>query len=408
MARVRLLLACVVAGASGTAWAEVVPWLYDVEVAVPSQSDADRRRAAGTALAEVLTRVTGLRELPFGTNVDAAIRESERYYVRYAFATRDIQPEDGGDAVAETRLAIHFERGTLLDLLRRTGLPVWSADRPTVLVWVVLEGALSGGARGASPSQEGALSGGARGASPSQEGALSGGARGASPSPERARDAVSSTSVGTAEEVALTMDREARRRGIMLTFPLMDLEDRGLRVTDLWGRFWTAIMRVSRRYTRDLMLLGRVAANPGGGWSSHWELKSLVDEQELAATFDHEGSSAAAVAGEAVHRVADALARRFAVRGGDLDTIALTVRRAQTVQGYAAVLAYLQSREYIARVDVSAVEPDALHLKLHSRSARDQLVELLLMGGYLSESRSSSPTPPLAASGLELEWMGAR
>ena len=29
--------------------------------------------------------------------------------------------------------------------------------------------------------------------------------------------------------------RKARRRGIVLTFPLMDLEDRGLRTTDLWG-----------------------------------------------------------------------------------------------------------------------------------------------------------------------------
>ena len=365
VARVRMLLACVVAGAAGTASAEVVPWLYDVEVAVPSQSDADRRRAASAALTEVLTRVTGLREIPFVTQVDEAIRESERYYVRYAFVTRDIEPEQDTDVIAQTHLEIHFERGTLLALLRRTGLPVWSADRPTVLVWVVLE-------RGTS------------------------------------REAVSSTSVGTAQEVALAMHRAARRRGIVLTPPLMDLEDRGLRITDLWGRFWTAIMGASRRYSRDLVLLGRVAANPVGGWSSHWELRSPAGGQELAATFSHQGSSAAAVAGEAVHRAADALARRFAVRGGDLDTIALTVRGAQTVRGYAAVLAYLQSREYINRVDVSAVEPDALHLKLHSRSARDQLVELLLLGGYLSESRSSSPAPPLAAPGLELDWMGAR
>jgi len=96
------------------------------------------------------------------------------------------------------------------------------------------------------------------------------------------------------------------------------------------------------------------------------------------------------------------------VRGGDLDTIALTVRGAQTVRSYAAVLAYLQSREYINRVDVSAVEPGVLYLKLHSRSAPDQLVELLLMGGYLSESRSASRTPPLSVPGLELVWMGAR
>lgn len=362
MARVRLLLAGVVAGAAGTAWADVVPWLYDVEVAVASQSDADRRRAAGSALAQVLTRVTGLREIPFGNEVQRAIRDSERYYVRYGFATRDIQPEEGGDVVTETLLEVHFERGTLLDLVRRTGLPLWSADRPTVLVWVVLE----------------------------QDGA---------------RHVVPSTSVGIAEQVISTMHREARRRGILLTVPLVDLEDRGLRVTDLWGRFWTAIMRTSRRYTRDLVLLGRVAASPGG-WSSHWELKS--PSGELAVTFVHRGSSAAAAAGEAVHRVADALAGRFAVRGGDLDTIALTVRGAQTVRGYAAVLAHLQSREYIDRVDVSVVEPGALHLKLHSRSARDQLVELLLMGGYLSESQSAAPTSSLAAPGLELVWMGAR
>lgn len=360
-----MLLACVVAGVAGTASAEVVPWLYDVEVAVPSQSDADRRRAANVALAEVLTRVTGLREIPFVAQVDGAIRESERYYVRYGFATRDIETEGGADVVSRTQLETYFERDILLDLLRRTGLPVWSADRPTVLVWVVLER-------------------------------------------ETTRDVVSSTSVGAAEEVALAMHREARRRGIVLTVPLMDLEDRGLRATDLWGRFWTAIMRASRRYSRDLMLLGRVAADPGGGFSSHWELRSPAGEQELAATFDHRGSSAAGVAGEAVHRAADALARRLAVPGGDLDTIALTVRGAQTVRGYAAVLAYLQSREYINRVDVSVVEPDALHLRLRSRSARDQLVELLLMGGYLSESGSSSSTPPLAAPGLELVWMGTR
>lgn len=380
VARVRLLLACIVAGAAGTAWAEVVPWLYDVDVAVGTQSDADRRRAAGAAFTEVLSRVTGLREIPFSPEVDGAIRESEGYYVRYGFATRDIPPDDDGDAVTETRLKVHFEPNTLLELLRDTGLPVWSADRPTVLAWVVLE----------------------------RDRHLSRGAPGAGPSRTRAPEVVSAAPVGMAEQVALAMHREARRRGVMLTFPLMDLEDRGLRVTDLWGRFWTAILQASERYSRDLTLLGRIASDPGGGWTSRWEVMSPNGEEELAETFDHRGMSADAAAGEAVHRLADALARRFAVRGGDLDSIAVTVRGAQTVRAYAAVMAYLESREYITRVEVAAVEPDALYLRLHSRSARDQLVELLLMGGYLSPSRTASPTPPLAAPRLELTWMGAR
>ena len=365
MVRIRLVLACAVAGATGMAWAEVVPWLYDADVAVASQSDTERRTAAGAALVEVLTRVTGLREIPFSGTVDAAIRGSERYYVRYGFARRAIEPEEAGGATTETRLEIHFESNALLDLLRRAGLPVWSADRPSVLVWVVLDS-------------------------------------------DDARRIVAGRSVGLAQEVTVSMRREARRRGVVLTFPLVDLEDRELRATDLWGRFWTAIIRASQRYSADLVLLGRVSMAPAGRWTSRWELKSTNGEQEPVATFAHHGASVAVVAGEAVHRLADALARRYAVRGGDRDTIALTVRGAQTVRGYAAVLAYLQSREYIDRVDVSAVEPDALYFKLQSTSPRDQLMELLLMGGYLSDSRTASPTQPLAVPSLELTWMGVR
>ena len=369
MAPVQSLLACVVASAAGTAWAEVVPWLYDVDVVVASQGDAERRRAAGVAFTEVLGRVTGLRELPFTAGVDAAIREPDRYYSRYGyarhgFATRELGGDEAGDAVSETRLEIHFEPNPVLELTRRTGLPVWSADRPSVLAWVVLER-------------------------------------------DAIREVISSAPAGIAEEVAATMRREAIRRGVLLTFPLMDLQDRGLRVTDLWGRFWSAIVPASARYSRDIVLLGRMAADPGGGWSSRWEAMAPSGDKELAASFEHGGGTAAVAAGQAVHRLADALARRFAVRGG-LDTIAVTVRGAQTVRGYAAVLSYLQSREYVAHVDVGAVDRDALHLRLHSRSTRDQLVELLVMGGYLSVTRNASPRSLLAASRLELTWMGAR
>ena len=351
-------------GAAGTAGAEVVPWLYDADVPVASQSDADRRRAAGAALAEVLGRVTGLREIPFARPVEEAIRDSERYYVRYGYARRDLQPDGTGDAASETRLEIRFEPNSFLELLRRAGLPVWSADRPHVLVWVVLEN-------------------------------------------DAARRVVAAAPVGMSREVVAAMQRAARRRGLALTFPLMDLEDRGLRATDLWGRFWTAIMRASQRYAADLALLGRVAADSDGGWTSRWQLGPTTGDRELAATFAHRARSPAGAAGEAVHRLADALAGRFAVRGGDLDTIALTVRGAQSVRDYAAVLAYLQSREYLSRVDVTAVEPDALHFRLHSRSDRDQLLELLLLGDYLSLPRTASTPQPLAMPTLDLTWMGA-
>ena len=359
-------MACVVAVGSVTVGAEVVPWIYDGDVAVASQSDADRRRGGGAALLEVLTRLTGMREMPLGAAVDDAIAEPERYYVRYGFSTRDVERGGGGEEIdPETRLEIRFEPTAVLGLLRRAGLPVWSADRPTVLAWVVLDR-------------------------------------------DAGRKVVSASATGALGEVASAIEAEARRRAIDITLPLVDLDDRGLLVTDLWGRFWTPIGNASRRYATDLLLLGRVVEDLKGRCVSDWELRSRDGGEEFAARFDHGGASSARAVGEAVHRLAEVLAQRLAVRGGDLGTIVVTVRGAQTVQGYASVLAYLQSREYITRVDVSVVEPDAIHLRLHSRSPRAQLVELLLLGGYLSEYQAAYSQQPLTAPRLELTWMGDR
>ena len=44
--------------------AEVVPWLYEVAVPVENQSEAERRRASSEGLLELLTRLTGLNDVP--------------------------------------------------------------------------------------------------------------------------------------------------------------------------------------------------------------------------------------------------------------------------------------------------------------------------------------------------------
>ena len=365
----RSLMVCIVVGSAGAGWSEVVPWLYDGDVVVASQSDTERRRAASAALAEVLTRLTGMREIPFGPVVDDAIEQSERYYVRYGFANRDIEQPPGEDPVTETRLQVRFESSPLLALARRAGLPVWSADRPSVLAWVVHER-------------------------------------------EAAREVVSDTAAGVVREVATAMWDGNRRRGIRVFLPLRDLDDRGLRVADLRGRFWDVIATASRRYAADLLLLGRIVEHHDGRCTTDWELRFQAGLREFAPKFELDASSAQSAVEEAVHWVADAMAARFAVRAGDLDTIAVTVRGAHTVLGYASVLRYLQSREYIDRVEVSALDADALQLRLHSSSGRDQLLELLLLGGSLSiapgRSGSDGGSGAVQGLGLDLTWTGAR
>jgi len=351
--------------ASPSASAEVLPWLYEADVEVASQSDAERRRAAGVALAEVLSRLTGMREIPLSPRIDAALDRPERFYVRYGFTNRRLEQEDPeAQPRVETRFEVLFEPDAMLVLLRRAGLPIWSADRPTVLAWIVVVD----GSR---------------------------------------RTIVGATAEGAFGEIASAMWAEARRRGLKVSLPLMDLEDRRVSSTDLQGRFWWNLARASNRYAPDLVLAGRIVADADRGWASDWELRPPSASAAPFAEFEHAATSAAGAAGEAVHRLADALAHRFAVRGGDLDAIRLTVRGAQTVRGYAAVLDYLQSREYVDRVEVNGVEPGALILRLHSRSSRDQLLELLLMGGSLLVS-DPLPGPRLAMPTMELTWTGPR
>ena len=71
------------------AGAEVVDWLYQVEVPVASQSAADRQHAARRALQEMLTRVTGLRDVPMTETVLEALRRPDRFYTGYRFETSD-------------------------------------------------------------------------------------------------------------------------------------------------------------------------------------------------------------------------------------------------------------------------------------------------------------------------------
>ena len=314
--------------------ATVVPWLYEVEVPVTSQ--AERQRAARIGLRELLVRITGLPELQPNAEIRAALREPENYYGRFEFSMRP-QPKGvqasgaaDDDPPEQMFVALHYEPATVLALLRRAALPVWGADRPTVLAWIAVE-----------------------------------------------EDGVRRI-VSTGDELVDALRRRARQRGLEVSLPVMDLADHAITPATVWGRLWEAIESASSRYNADLIVLGRVARRADGSWVSDWETRSVV------VTGDHGRSAAAKEAVAAgVDAVADELANRFAV-GGRLDAIAVTIRGASTIAAYASVLDYLRSREYIEHMEVKAVARDVLTLHLHTRSSAAQLEELLSMGSPLA------------------------
>lgn len=347
--------------------AEPLAWLYNVQVPVASQTDAERQRATRHAFVEVLGRVTGSAQVPMTSAIAAALAAPARYTRRYQFTSTTPEtglPQPNGNALL---FDVGFDPGAVLALLRDAQLPIWGANRPTVLVWL----AVRGGGRNA---------------------------------------IVAAGEANTVEGWAAALRKRARQRGVALALPLMDLRDLETSTAAVWGFFWEHLEAASRRYGADLILVGRATLGHDGWWTD-WELSQLArfdsptfaagDEPPTAGSglnmrYHHQAGTLQEAARAAVDEVADALAVRFAVRGDSARGFQVTVYGAQTVNGYATLLDHLGAQEYIERVDVLAATPRTLDMRLHTRSDAAQLAELLAQDDRLAVTS--------AIDRMELTW----
>lgn len=332
-----------------------VPWLYDVDVAVDGRTADARMAVSGAALAVVLSRVSGLAHVPRNAAVRTALAGSESYYDRFVFLN-------------DRELRIHFVPVAVLNLMDEAKLPVWSANRPPVMAWLVVE---SGGVR---------------------------------------------RIVDGGHALGATLVERARQRGLILKLPLMDLEDRlRVRPSVIWGRLFSPLSEASARYQADVILVGRLReqacipeplddlgvdgasalCGPMGGSIYAGSVEAWMDGEEFTTDFTATDSQDA---GRMIADfIADELASRFAVLARAPNRIALTIGGITTPIGYGRLLGYLDALEFVTAVDVAAVRDDRLEITLHTRAGFDQLVELFQKDGRIL------PDP---ADGAVLTWQG--
>ena len=117
------------------------------------------------------------------------------------------------------------------------------------------------------------------------------------------------------------MRGRAWERGLPLSFPLLDLEDRvRVQPADLWAMDGAAIVEASTRYSPAAILVGQVETTGAGAWVASWRLREASGESQWVTR----GLTAGAAAAGAMDAVADRLAVRYAVsasRAGDADVL---------------------------------------------------------------------------------------
>ena len=338
------------------AWAEVVPGLYRVEVPVAQQSAQALQRAAAEGLEQVLVRISGQRDLSGNAEIRQALSQADRYLEQYQYLRREPEPEGGPPTEPELLAEVAFEQQEVEQLLRRAGLPIWSPNRPTVLVWLVMDDA-------------------------------------------RGRALVNSE---THPQLVKALRAEARRRGLALKFPLLDLEDTAaLSVEELWAMRDEAVARASERYDPGAVLMGRVSRVSSGQLLGGWRFLFAGDSYSI----DAQAQDAAAFVAPAVDRAADALAAEYAIWPVKIAEEGLLLRLTGVTDfhDYAQAMDYLQRTPAIQEVDVLRVEGDELLLRLVAEGQLEQLRRVLELGNKLQPEETAT-----GEAALSYRWAGQR
>jgi len=115
--------------------------LYSATVEVPDQNRKHRQQGFSLALAQVLIKTTGAKDIAAQPGVSDALSQASNYMVKYAYLPRPaiVEPieSDGVPIEQNTPLSVQFAKAAIDDLMRKLDLPIWPANRPELLIWVV-------------------------------------------------------------------------------------------------------------------------------------------------------------------------------------------------------------------------------------------------------------------------------
>ncbi|RUO38525.1 hypothetical protein CWE13_02465 [Aliidiomarina shirensis] len=202
--------------------------LLQAETTVESQTRAERQRELPNLFRQVLVRASGTTQILENSIIRNEIGSFNDYLLQFGY-------QNDGDMLV---LQASFDERRVRDLLQRAGFPVWTGDRPQLLLWVA-ENSDDRGVR----------------------------------------------LVGRAEERPFLdgLYSEARRRGIRMLMPLMDLEDQmAVGARDVWGRFQREVMRASQRYPVAGVVSARMYTSDLSGLESFDDLAE--NDPELVST----------------------------------------------------------------------------------------------------------------------------
>jgi len=296
--------------------------LYDVVVPVASQSSSELAKANKAGLRTVFIRVSGNRGVVEQPAISKAIEQAKNYTRQFYYEAR-INPVDGSEQAV---VVIEFEPQLVEQQLRLAGLPLWSANRPSVLVWMAIDD----------------------------------------------KDGRRFVNAERDPEVVQAITDSARRRGLPVRFPTLDLQDMvALSVDDVWQLKAYSVEAAAERYHADTLLIGRVSKLSSGEWLGRWFYRAEQQQFEI----DGDASSISEYVAVALDQVAESLAQQYAIAPVDIADGGVLLRLTGIVSfvDYARAMTYLESVVAIRHANVVSIQGDEILVRLVADGLLTQL-----------------------------------
>lgn len=333
---------------AASARAVVITDLYSATVPVADYGQSGLQTATREALAEVIVKVSGTRQSLSSEVVRRALPRGRDYLLQYQYL-----PGDDG-----LFLEIAFDPSLVTGLMVEAREPVWTAQRPPLLVWLAVD-AVDGRNYVTSEAPEGLLD---------------------------------------------ALQTGFKRRAVPARFPLLDLPDAmALTPDEIWNMQAAPAVQASQRYAASDVLLGRLTQASDGRWLGEWTYL-WPDGRAEQSGFGVELEEFATLG---VALVAEKMAARYAVVPTALEQsgIRLGVDGVTTFAQYRSLYRYLESVELVDAVHAQQVRGDQLVFVLQANASADQLKPVLALNrSLLMVQEPVLGSRPLAVD-LHYQWV---
>lgn len=306
--------------------------LYEAKVDAAGRTPAHQRAAMAAAMREVAIKVSGRSDLK-NDQLGGLLKSAETLVQSYAY--------EGGGRGEPLKMRVAFDGAGVVAGLQAAGVPVWSSNRPKVLLWLVRE---DGGQRRL-VSQE--------------------------------MDA----------EVLDQVKSLSQKRGLPFNLPLNDVQDmQSVSAADVWAGFLDNVKLASGRYHPDIIVLAKVF-KAGLLWQGDWQIVAVggTHSQEF------NGPDLASVIEPGISWVTQDIASVYAtsapaangVTAGE--PLTFKVSGVRTLKDYARVLDYLKRLIVVKQVAIREVAGQTLTLAVTSDTQVDTVLQTLKAEARLIE-----------------------